>query len=109
VSDVVTHDSSADDPTLPRPHAHITVVPAQVLYTVYEGWARYAHARYQVELQVRLDDLGIGVTRLPDTGHGWEVTAAIPQLGDLPRRLCGRALYPLDIEQAAAEFCRNSR
>lgn len=102
VAEVAAHDYTADDDTMPRPHAHITV-RARVDAAAFEGWARYAHVRYQAELQTRLLDLGIGVTRDYPSAHGWEITAAIEQLGNLPRQRCGSALHPLEVEQAAAQ------
>jgi hypothetical protein len=102
VSDVEAHDYVADDPAMPRPHAHITVT-GRVDYAAYEGWARYAQARYLAELQTRLHALGIGITEDYPCVHGWEITAAISQLGQLQRRRCGSALYPVEVELAAAQ------
>lgn len=102
VDAVDAHDYTDADQTMPQPHAHITVT-GRVDYTAYEGWARYAQARYSAELQTRLLDLGIGVTRDYPSPHGWEITAAISQLGTLQRRRCGAGLYPVEVELAAAQ------
>jgi hypothetical protein len=102
VDAVESHDCTVADLTTPQPHAHITVT-GRVDFAAYEGWARYAQARYSAELQTRLLDLGIGVTRGYPSAHGWEITAAIPQLGHLPRQRCGSAIYPVEVELAAAQ------
>lgn len=99
------HDIAEADPSFPRPHAHIEV-RERVEITGYHGWARAAHARYQGTLQAELLDAGIGVTRDYPSPHGWEITAAIPQLGKLERVRCpfaGRAVFPLELEAAAAQ------
>lgn len=96
------HLAVAQDPSFPRPHAHL-VVREDVERSAFEGWARYAHVRYQVELQTQLHDGGVGITRDVPTPHGWEITAAIPQLGKVARLRCDaatglRVLYPLELE-----------
>jgi hypothetical protein len=107
VTSVEAHDYVAGHPDMPQPHAHITV-RGRVDFGAYEGWARYAQARYSADLQVRLLDLGIGVTRDYPTPHGWEITAAIPQLGHLQRHRCGTGLYPVEVELAAAAERRSA-
>ncbi|PXY16490.1 hypothetical protein BAY59_38420 (plasmid) [Prauserella coralliicola] len=102
VAEVVLHDFTDADRELPRPHAHL-ITRGRVDYAAFEGWARYAHVRYQAELQARLLALSIGVTRDYPSPHGWEITGAIPHLGQLTRQACGPALYPLEAEQAAAQ------
>jgi hypothetical protein len=100
---VTQHLQVAEDPTFPRPHVHLAV-RERVEPRGFEGLARYAHARYQAELQTRLYDGGIGITRNYPSAHGWEITAAIPQLGKVARMRCGtgRVLYPLELETAPA-------
>jgi hypothetical protein len=100
---VTQHLQVTEDPTFPRPHVHL-VMGERVEPSGFEGVARYAHARYQAELQTRLYDGGIGITRNYPSPHGWEITAAIPQLGKVARMRCGtgRVLYPLELETAPA-------
>lgn len=85
------------DLSFPRPHVHV-LVRQRVEMSNFEGRACAANARYQAELQIRLGEGGIGVTRGYPSPHGWEITAAIPQLGNVPRLRCGtgRVLYPLE-------------
>lgn len=99
VGEVEQHLVVEADPTFPRPHVHV-VVRDRVSMDAFEGWARFAHARYQAELQTRLYDGGVGVTRDYPSAHGWEITAAIPQLGKVQRMRCGsaRVLFPLELE-----------
>lgn len=98
-----SHLAVLQDETFPRPHAHV-LVRDRVERSMFEGWVRYAHARYQAELQVRLYDGGVGITREYPSPHGWEITAAIPQLGKVPRLRCEtapRVLYARELEAMA--------
>lgn len=106
VAGVDEHLVATGRPSYPRPHVHVHLDGRVDRYTVV-GHARLAHVLYQNELQLRLVDGGVGVTRGYPSPCGWEVTALIEHLTGMERIRCGdspRTLYPYDLEAAALEI-----
>lgn len=96
VTGTTVHEAHIDAPDTPRPHVHLTL-RARALRRDVEGWGSYSHAVYQGRLQTGLTAIGIQITE--GAGPcGWEITSAMPHLGTIRRRRCGRGLYPLDLD-----------